>query len=662
MVNKKSKNKRRIIWIILAIIIILIIIVLITRIYLYINVLIGNDLIIKLEADNENIFLKHGESETIKVISYAITNIFCKTNCTSKFIDLSSNSIIEEDVFNLKLSKTKGFIISAKEPGSGLKIYRFDIECSSPKTFLCNANPKSKKSSLLFTLNYELNDNEKSLKLLLENELSNLLEKIQYYNLLFNEFDSIIKNLEETTEIDELRDRLNKNKEILPLINKLSENLMHYWNIEDYEDLNAQLNDAKSFFSIHESEFLSLNDSVFSNLSAYNLMIDNTNDLRNKLENLKNQDTIENSTENLNSLIEEFNSLTIKLSQKDLLKNKLDSIESLRSKIENFSVDSSNNSRISKNLSNFNLTKIYFPEINLTPINLIPANEKCCLSNKCDTCCDNKCYDNNSKFPIIFLHGHSFNEKVSAQASLETFEDIQRAIEQAGYLNAGSLLLSSSNSQAKGAWQKINSPLSLKTSYYFDILSNEGKSIVIQTKTDNLDTYTLRLKDIINEVKSKTNRKKVIIIAHSMGGLIVRRYLQVFGEGDIEKIILITTPNKGISGNTLALCPVFGTKLECNDMDKDSLFMSKLNNAQVPQIPVYNIIGIGCETNRVNGDGVVTNSSQYLEYADNHYIDGTCNSQRFEYLHTEILDTQKYPQVSEILEKVLRDNSSGINM
>ena len=118
---------------------------------------------------------------------------------------------------------------------------------------------------------------------------------------------------------------------------------------------------------------------------------------------------------------------------------------------------------------------------------------------------------------------------------------------------------------------------------------------------------------------------------------------------------MITTPNKGISGNTLTICGVFGTKLECDDIDKNSLFMSKINNAPEPKIPVHNIIAIGCETNEENGDGVVGNSSQYLEYAKNYYIRGTCKETEFKYLHTEILNPEKYPEVIDILKEILKE-------
>lgn len=660
MVKKKSKIKRRII-IIISLIVLLILIIFGARVYLYIRVLIGNNLVIKLNADKENLFLQHGESDKVKITSYAITNIFCKTSCSAKFIDLDTNSVLEEDNFTLKLPKTKEYDITAPELGTGLKLYRFDLECYSPKTLLCETDGKVKKNSLLITLNYELTNQEKRLKQELQDKLSFVLGKIQYYDSNLNEFNTSLQKLGKNVNINELKNSVDKNKEILLIANSSSENLLYFWNQENYLILNEEFKKFNESFSMFESGFFLLNDSINSNLQTYNDLIDKMIEVKDKLKNLEKQNITEDSSRELNILINEFNNLTIIFSQNDTLSNKVDLIYKFVNKIQSYIYQPSNYTNINLNISNFNYTKILLNSVNFSYISLNEPVEKCCLNDVCKKCCDNSCYDENDKYPIIFLHGHSFNEKVSADASLETFENMQGALDENSYLNAGTLFLSSSNDSINSVWSKINYPVTIKASYYFDILTNEGKNVIIQTKTDNLDTYTLRLKEIINEVKSKTNRKKVIIIAHSMGGLIARRYLQVFGEENIEKLILISTPNHGIQGKTLSLCPVFGTKLECNDMDKSSLFMSKLNNAVQPGIPIYNIIGIGCETEGEDGDGVVTNSSQYLEYADNHFIKGSCKESEFKYLHVEIVDVEKYPEVIGLIEEGLK-KSSKINI
>ena len=92
-------------------------------------------------------------------------------------------------------------------------------------------------------------------------------------------------------------------------------------------------------------------------------------------------------------------------------------------------------------------------------------------------------------------------------------------------------------------------------------------------------------------------------------------------------------------------------------MDQNSLFMNKLNNAPSPTIPIYNIIGLGCNTNGEPGDGVVTNSSQYLDFAKNYYINGTCKENEFQYIHTDIINPEKYPEIVELIGKFLNNSN-----
>jgi hypothetical protein len=53
------------------------------------------------------------------------------------------------------------------------------------------------------------------------------------------------------------------------------------------------------------------------------------------------------------------------------------------------------------------------------------------------------------------------------------------------------------------------------------------------------------LKDMIASVTGVTGLKKVDIVAHSMGGLISKAYIEKFGTSSIDKLITIATPNLG---------------------------------------------------------------------------------------------------------------------
>ena len=251
------------------------------------------------------------------------------------------------------------------------------------------------------------------------------------------------------------------------------------------------------------------------------------------------------------------------------------------------------------------------------------------------------------------MHGHSFNEKVSALGSLDIFNSLQNQLESDGYVNTGSFLSTNYDNQSRGILGKINKSVSVKASYYFDVLSTDAGSFLLETKTDNIDTYTLRLREIIQNVKYLTGKDKVIVIAHSMGGLVIRRYVQVFGTEDLDKIILVTVPNHGVDGFVVSYCSLLGTPLECNDMNSDSLFLNKLNRDNKINIPLYNIIGLGCSWENSVGDGIVKNDSAYLSFAKNYYVNGSCDG--FDYFHSDVLDVEKYPEVYKLINESLRN-------
>lgn len=61
----------------------------------------------------------------------------------------------------------------------------------------------------------------------------------------------------------------------------------------------------------------------------------------------------------------------------------------------------------------------------------------------------------------------------------------------------------------------------------------------------NLDNTRTLLKQKIDEVKAQTGADRVNIIAHSMGGLLVKDYLKEFGKDSIDKLIFVGTPHLG---------------------------------------------------------------------------------------------------------------------
>ena len=66
---------------------------------------------------------------------------------------------------------------------------------------------------------------------------------------------------------------------------------------------------------------------------------------------------------------------------------------------------------------------------------LVEPQPICCFENECFTCINNP----SSNYPILFIHGHSFNKDLSLEASFESFNGFSQRLEKDGYINAGEL-------------------------------------------------------------------------------------------------------------------------------------------------------------------------------------------------------------------------------
>lgn len=311
------------------------------------------------------------------------------------------------------------------------------------------------------------------------------------------------------------------------------------------------------------------------------------------------------------------------------------------------------------NISNFNFehvsANISYKAVSKIDTNLSENPPVCCVFSSCRPCCnDESCRNDPKTFPVIFLHGHSFAKDNSPEFSLDSFNKLQLRLQEDGYLDAGIVSLYSKNEQfEEGDWGLSGKPLTVKVSYYYDAFRQEDKYIVVPTKSENIDTYALRLRDLIDIVKDRTGKPKVNIIAHSMGGLVARRYIQIFGDNDVHKLVTIATPNRGITGTTSDYCRIVGENRECLDMNKNSLFINKLSDPlkQPKNAMLYAIIGQGCKMPQ-DGDGIVLAEDAKLENAELYYVNGTCSFLGGR-LHTEILDIEKYPRIYEIIKGIL---------
>ncbi len=669
----KSNKGRLLKW---AIILVILgaLIFLILKFYLVIKLLLGNDLIVTVETDQENFFLNHTQSAQVNFNIYTTTNAFCTASCIAQFIDLSSETVIRTDSFNLTgaSSKSSTYDLHAIRDGEGQELYRFNVSCKSQKTLLCNTAQTLESRSVLITLNYNLSQEETDLK---QATKEKLLSSFAHASLLKENLDvmaATVNALNSTADLLPLRMQIGQLRESLNQTDFALQALKHRWETKDYLALLPEAQDLDFGLKTLDVALLSLNASLLANISSFNNLADNISFYSLQVARLKELNVTNVSVAAINLLITDSNDAFASFSFRDLIPSRaqvvnsfLTRLEELKSEVNDESLSIANNETnatsccfANETISFLAPSKAGFISINASvssPIFTEP-NPECCFFGSCKSCCDDSCSNDAGDYPIIFVHGHDFNKAVSAEHSLDAFNMIQQTLDQEHVsLNAGSLILGSSEPSDKGIWGRVNQSVSLRVSYYFDIYTTSGNERVIQTKVDNLDSYALRLRDIINLVQYKTGRKKVTLVAHSMGGLVSRRYLQIFGSENVDKLIMVGTPNHGIDADTQGYCPILGSATECQDMNKDSLFINKLENAGSPGIPVYNIIGVGCAMKGGTGDGIVERSSAYLDFAQNYEVNGTCNIAALNFLHTNLLNVQKYPKVYALLNRSLQE-------
>ncbi len=647
------------------------------KIYLYINFLLGNDTVIKLETSKEYIYLKNGNEETIEFEASVTTNPFCTAQCEYTFKDISRNIDISQDRFTLRPGKPlrKAFKIKATQIGTGQELYRFDIECHSKSSLLCHAGNKPTTRNKLIAVNYDLNEKDKQLKEELRKDLETMSKLLSELEAKNKALEQTLNQINETLILSNLYERINQNKRILDYNRVQMNHLEVLWEKQDYARLVEKVPQIKPNLEQTGKDIENLYKEIIIIINDYNDIIERISAARQtlvKIKELFQKKQILALT--INKTIEEYNDALNKIHKMGYLSKKKEITDNVYSKINSSSINiikllneyqincSSMNSTCNQsNLTLLKISQIYLGKISMRDYliedNEIKFNEPkpiCCVFGKCQPCClTEECLNDERNYPVVFLHGHAVNKDVSAEYSLEGFNKIQKRMEEDGYLNAGAITLYTPEDFPRGLWGLPRVPLTIRASYYFDLFKEPENYRVVQAKSENIDTYAVRLSDLIKTIQYRTGKPKVNIVAFSMGGLVARRYAQIFGTEKINKMVLIGTPNKGIVGEVSDFCPLIGEKLECRDMEENSLFMNKLNREPLKGVPVYTIIGTGCDTDGKDGDGIVQAEKSYLEWAENYYINGTCRS-KFEPLHLDLRDIDLYPETYDVLMKILK--------
>lgn len=671
MVERKGKVKNilrnKLFWFSTAVIATIIIILFGVNIWLYINFILGHDIILKSSIDKTYLSLTRGEIGNVEVTNEVIANPFCSAVCESKFVDISNDRLINHTLNFIiappMASKAK-YSFSVDKIGYGQNYYRYEISCRSKASALCRTKGSNTTRKILITVDYQPNAEDKvflaSLKALLERKVSLLFTSEGY----LNSFRLVIANLSEQLSIPDLENKMAAFEQTFSHLQNISDEMKKSWGEQQFYYLNESLKLADPYFSNLTLALTDINSRMTSAVSEYNRMLDNLTLIRNALVNLTVlnitnstvNEAIENVTLSFNSQLVSFKSSKRIMRKTEIIYNMSREI-GLVSAVALAAVAAGEYS----NTSNFIFTSI--DEINLSylspptavsevPFTLDEPHPICCVFGNCMKCCNESCSSEKDYYPLVFVHGHSFNKDLTVEFTLEGFNSFESKLESEGYLEAGAVSVYTEKEDIP-EWSKIPMPLMLKLSYYYDILKQPENYVLVVRKSERIDSYAIRLKEIIDTVTYKTGRNKVIIVAHSMGALVSRRYIQIFGTGKVDRLILLGAPNKGIEGSVAVLCPVLGEQPECDDMKTDSIFMNKLNMGRQPAIPVYNFVAEGCDMQGEAGDGIILKRNALLDgdNVQNIIVSGNCSG--VDFFHVNMLDADRNPHVFQKVKEVL---------
>ena len=640
-----------------------------------INFIINDELSVKLEPLDENIVSTYDKVTNISFEFVNDNSFVCKSECSYEFIDLSNNKVLDSDtlVLNSKTKVVRNYNLTPSNYGSGQDIYSFQVTCNNIKNFVCTTDGKERYKSSFVTLSYDLSEEERAKVLMINEELSAFLRILKNIDLkdqeiiyLFNKAYFILKDSLFFNNINSINiDISNINKSFNDLENN-SKYMLELWDDNKYIILLNIINESNSNLYSTYDKVNSTEIKLYNLIDNYESLVYDLNSLSDRylvIDSLIDYYNLSNDTLELQKATnfrDDFVSLNINLynTSNDLIsfKNEVNRLAlgiyelTNITNINNLSLNYSYSLNLSKIDRNLNIS------FNSTISTDIKVKEPiCCVFGNCKVCCTiDSCKDDPSLYPILFVHGHAFNKKTSPEVSLNSFTKIQNRLQEEGIINAGQIDLQNLEEIAPGEYGKSGNPISVRASYYYVHYFDLGKYVITTQKSERIENYALRLNEIINILKERTGSGKVNIVSHSMGGLVTREYVRIFGDSSVNKIILIGTPNNGVSGRTKDLCDFLGSKKECDDMTEGSIFLKRLNNSKVQKVKFYTIGASGCPINNEDGDGVVKLRSVPLPYATNYFVNGTCTDLFKSNLHDTILDPDKTPEVYNVIKRILK--------
>lgn len=140
----------------------------------------------------------------------------------------------------------------------------------------------------------------------------------------------------------------------------------------------------------------------------------------------------------------------------------------------------------------------------------------------------------NSRQAVRLLFGEFFATMWSSSWSMP-FRRLARHI--AAGTNTLPVLLVHGYACNSGYWQSMSKALARAGITHY--------AIDMEPVLGSIDDYAVLIHRAVESIRAETGREKVVIVAHSMGGLAARAYLRDHGMAHVARIITLGTPHHG---------------------------------------------------------------------------------------------------------------------
>lgn len=682
---------------------------------------------ISLSPAIQSITLEEKESTNVTFITSVSSLNVCAVYCSYTLLDANTNTVILQETLLAPKQKISNLPLLIPEIGAGQKIYNYKVNCTTTQRTLCPSKGKTYEKTAFLTLNYPLSAEEEALQEKLLPLLVTETEKLAYLKMRNEELQAkttIIKNYSnsnistnellfsvlEYASIDESEllhswgtEQFSETKKLLTTFTKtleliderirsqekkiLSEQEFINQSTLQLYDIYAQRNSTSTYTSLLKTkDNVTYNQLVESNILYEELLSNQENYtpreqinlstsilIRITQARLRYEEIVQEKSDKEEEILALYETQLLPLSYPILFNCSNTSV--LRTIITNY--DALFNTTTSTTLLDEyeltycmqNETKLFMQEphsINFTLFvddiqsTIIPLPQAQCTYNGITKACESE-----KNMPIILVHGHSFSRATTTELAFTRLLTLQEFLAKDGYINAGTFNSEADiDSVSPGDWSQNPAPIVIGVTYYYLQHYNLGTLSFTTRKTDRIENYALRLKESIDVVKEKTRSDQVIIIAHSMGGLVARSYMDIFGDDDVYLLITLGTPNYGVEGDIESYCTLTGARNECEDMSSESPFLKNLNKERnnPKTTKVYTIAATGCPTKNnlggtETGDGVVLERSVALDFADNYVVNGKCTDVLQKDLHMNFVNPKLYPETYELIKKILDENN-----